>query len=151
MPSSADNATVPEANAEYAKVVSVQPVKGSRRVCTTRVVQRDSPKDRHQVAGTVIGAVAGGLLGHQLGGGRGRDIATVGGAVAGGIAGKKIQEGHQARDTGTRVVKICHNVKGSDKITTLYDVVYAYQGETFHVRLDHDPGDRMVLPVRGTE
>ena len=33
----------------------------------------------------------------------------------------------------------------------LYDVVYAYQGENFHVRLDHDPADRLVLPVRGVE
>jgi hypothetical protein len=33
----------------------------------------------------------------------------------------------------------------------LYNVVYAYQGQNFHVHLDHDPGDRIALPVRSVE
>ena len=40
--------------------------------------------------GTVLGAVAGGLLGNQVGSGSGRRAATVGGAAAGGIAGSHI-------------------------------------------------------------
>lgn len=43
------------------------------------------------ILGTVIGGVAGGLLGHQIGGGSGQTIATIGGAVAGGVAGNQIQ------------------------------------------------------------
>lgn len=39
------------------------------------------------VGATVTGAVIGGALGNQLGGGSGKDILTAGGAVAGGIAG----------------------------------------------------------------
>jgi len=39
--------------------------------------------------GTVIGAIAGGLPGRQLGSGSGRDIATIIGAVAGGYAGSR--------------------------------------------------------------
>lgn len=39
--------------------------------------------------GTVIGAIAGGLAGRQLGSGSGRDIATIIGAVAGGYAGSR--------------------------------------------------------------
>lgn len=42
--------------------------------------------------GTVIGGLAGGLLGHQVGGGRGQTIATIGGAVAGGVAGNQIEQ-----------------------------------------------------------
>lgn len=42
--------------------------------------------------GTVIGGLAGGLLGHQIGGGRGQTIATIGGAVAGGVAGNQIEQ-----------------------------------------------------------
>jgi outer membrane lipoprotein SlyB len=42
--------------------------------------------------GTVGGAVVGGLLGNQVGGGSGRKLATVGGAVAGGFAGNEVQK-----------------------------------------------------------
>jgi len=43
-------------------------------------------------AGAVGGAVVGGVLGHQVGAGRGRDIATVLGAIGGGIAGHEIEK-----------------------------------------------------------
>lgn len=42
--------------------------------------------------GTVIGGAAGGLLGHQIGGGRGQTVATIGGAVAGAVAGNQIEK-----------------------------------------------------------
>lgn len=42
--------------------------------------------------GTVIGAVVGGLLGHQVGRGNGKTAATVAGAVGGGFAGHAIGE-----------------------------------------------------------
>lgn len=42
--------------------------------------------------GIAIGAVAGGLLGNQIGGGSGKKIATVAGAVGGGYAGNEIEK-----------------------------------------------------------
>jgi len=42
--------------------------------------------------GAVAGAVVGGVLGHQVGGGRGKDLATVLGAVGGGFAGHQIEK-----------------------------------------------------------
>jgi len=42
--------------------------------------------------GAVGGAVVGGVLGHQVGGGRGKDIATVVGAVGGAVAGNEIEK-----------------------------------------------------------
>ena len=47
------------------------------------------------VPGAIVGAVIGGVLGHQVGGGRGRDVATVGGAVAGGAIGANVGRGGQ--------------------------------------------------------
>lgn len=41
--------------------------------------------------GAVGGAVVGGILGHQVGGGRGRDVATVLGALGGAFAGNQIE------------------------------------------------------------
>lgn len=42
--------------------------------------------------GAVGGAVLGGILGHQVGGGSGRDIATVLGALGGGVAGHNVEK-----------------------------------------------------------
>ena len=42
--------------------------------------------------GVVGGAVIGGLLGHQVGGGAGKKLATVGGAAAGGYAGNEVEK-----------------------------------------------------------
>ena len=58
---------------EYAQVLAVQPVKTQiktpREVCKDVTVTRQRPvQDQHQIAGTVVGALAGGLLGNQIGG-----------------------------------------------------------------------------------
>ncbi len=75
--------------------------------CHNEVVYRERPvDDHHRVIGTAIGAVAGGLIGHQIGGGRGKDLATVGGAVAGGYAGNQIQKHCQERKYRT-VERVC--------------------------------------------
>lgn len=76
---------------------------GSKVVCKNVEVQRNS-KDPNRIAGTAIGAVAGGLLGNQVGGGNGKKVATVAGAVAGGAAGRHIQ-GNQQSKNGDRVVE----------------------------------------------
>ena len=76
---------------------------GSRVVCKNVEVQRNS-RDPNRIAGTATGAVVGGLLGNQVGGGNGKKRATVAGAVAGGAAGRQIQ-GHPQNKTGDRVVE----------------------------------------------
>jgi outer membrane lipoprotein SlyB len=52
--------------------------------------------------GAVAGAVVGGLLGHSVGGGAGKKLATVGGVVAGGLAGNAIQN-QTGKTTGMEV------------------------------------------------
>ena len=75
--------------------------------CYDKVVyHKKAVKDPHRVTGTVIGAALGGLVGHQVGGGTGKDLATVGGAVAGGVAGHKIQRHRQDREY-REVVRVC--------------------------------------------
>jgi outer membrane lipoprotein SlyB len=54
--------------------------------------------------GAVGGAVAGGLLGNQIGGGRGRTIATIAGAIGGGLAGNGIE--HEVRKATTYQVQV---------------------------------------------
>jgi uncharacterized protein YcfJ len=139
------------AGPKYGRVVSVDPVReaasAGQRECHDEVVTRRAPvKDQHQIAGTAIGAVAGGLLGNQIGGGKGRTLATVAGAVGGGYAGHEIQERRQETNTVTSTVRKCNTVAGSsgDKIVA-YDVRYEYNGVTRSVRMDHDPGDRVQV------
>ncbi|HEX7932784.1 MAG TPA: glycine zipper 2TM domain-containing protein [Paraburkholderia sp.] len=54
--------------------------------------------------GAVGGAVAGGLLGNQVGGGRGRVLATIAGAVGGGLAGNGIE--HAVRKATSYQVQV---------------------------------------------
>ena len=58
--------------------------------CHDRVVYREHSSHSHHVLGTAIGAVAGGVIGNQFGGGNGKTVMTVGGAVAGGAIGHHI-------------------------------------------------------------
>jgi uncharacterized protein YcfJ len=83
------------------------PPKKTHTVCEDVVVQ-DQPGDKHQIAGMAIGGVAGGLLGNQVGGGKGKTIATVAGAAGGAYAGKKIQENQQSKNT--HVERRCREV-----------------------------------------
>lgn len=59
------------------------------RVIEVRSEQR---KGEASALGAIGGAVVGGLLGNQVGGGSGRSVATVGGAVAGGYAGRELEK-----------------------------------------------------------
>lgn len=45
------------------------------------------------VAGAVIGAIIGGVAGHQFGSGKGNTAATAGGAVVGGVVGSQVAKG----------------------------------------------------------
>ena len=51
----------------------------------------------------MLGAAAGGIIGHQFGGGSGRDVATVIGAVGGGLAGNTIQNRYVDRRPGQHI------------------------------------------------
>lgn len=67
---------------------------GDRYGCQCGVVkdvqQIDTQGGNDGTLGTVIGAVAGGLLGNQVGKGDGRKAATVAGAVVGGVVGNHV-------------------------------------------------------------
>ena len=43
-------------------------------------------------AGLIVGGIGGALLGRQIGGGTGRDLATLGGAAAGAYAGREVEK-----------------------------------------------------------
>lgn len=63
-----------------------------QRCGTVEGVYQEKRKGEANGVGMVGGAVVGGLLGNQIGGGSGRTLATVGGAVAGGYVGNEVQK-----------------------------------------------------------
>ena len=54
--------------------------------------------------GVVGGAVVGGVVGRQIGGGRGKDLATVAGAVGGAVAGNEIEK--RAKSTKSYAITV---------------------------------------------
>jgi outer membrane lipoprotein SlyB len=78
-------------------------------------------KGKGGAIGIIGGGVAGALLGNQVGGGRGKDIATIAGAAGGAYAGHKVEE--NLRSTKIWSVKVRLD-----------------SGEERTLELDHDPG-----------
>lgn len=81
---------------EAAPVVTAAAETSDTRLCNecARVVSVRSEERAGKASGIGVigGAVIGGLLGNQIGGGNGKKIATVGGAVAGGYAGNEVEK-----------------------------------------------------------
>lgn len=137
-----------------AQVLSVteayQTVDTPRQRCENVAVSRQAPvQDPNRNAGTVIGGLAGGLLGNQVGGGTGRDIATVAGAAAGGYAGNQIQKDLQQRDRVSSTERRCRTVMQTTRQLAGYDVTYRLDGQQHRVRTSFKPGP--TLPVKEGE
>lgn len=139
---------------KYAQVMSATPIKETvktpRQECRNVTVTHRKPvQDEHQITGSVLGAVAGGVLGHQFGGGRGKDVATVAGALAGGYAGNRTQSSLQENDTYTTQQQRCQTVYDKSQKTLGYDVTYKIGDQQGKIRMEHDPGTQIPLDKNG--
>jgi uncharacterized protein YcfJ len=139
-----------ETSGGYARVVSVVEIKERRQMpreeCRDVVVEEGKPvKDDKRILGTVGGAVVGGVLGHQVGGGRGKDLATAAGAVAGALGGRKVQENRQQKNAQPKVEKRCETVTEMSETVVGYDVTYELDGKQHTVRMSKKPGNRIPL------
>ena len=134
-----------------AEVVSVKAVSRTvstpRQECHDEQVTHTKPvKDKDRLLGTGVGAVVGGLLGNQVGGGSGKVLATVAGAAAGGYAGNRIQEKVQQGNTYTATEQRCTTVYDRSEAPNGYEVEYVLDGKKHRVHMSHDPGKR--IPVK---
>lgn len=135
----------------YADIVSVDPIVQTtstpRQECKNVTVTRQRPvQDDHRIAGTAIGAIVGGVVGNQFGGGSGKKIMTAAGAVGGGVAGNQVQQQMQQGDTYQTTEQRCSTVNDSKDETVGYDVRYRYDGEVREAKLDDKPdGDRVLM------
>jgi len=138
-------AWLPAQSQEMARVVSstpiVQQVTVPRQVCSETQILVQQPRSG---AGAVMGALAGGVLGNQVGGGSGRDVATAIGVIGGAILGDQL-EGEPApvartANTCTQQISVEHRVVG-------YNVVYEYAGRQYTTQMNNDPGSQLSIQV----
>jgi uncharacterized protein YcfJ len=112
-------------------------------------VERQQVQTRPQpnVGRGLLGAVIGGVIGHQIGGGSGRDLATVGGAVAGGVIGARTgpQRGGGIEE---RDVQHCRNVPNNAP-PDYWDVTYRFHGTLHRVQMTSAPGATVTVNGRG--
>jgi uncharacterized protein YcfJ len=101
------------------------------------VERQDVPANDRNLGGAAVGAVIGGILGHQVGSGRGNDAATVGGAVVGGLLGSQYGNTYTSRD-----VQRCREARGAPQY---WDVTYNFRGQQRYAQLTHPPGP--TIPV----
>jgi uncharacterized protein YcfJ len=115
--------------------------------------------------GTVLGAIVGGVAGHQVGSGRGNDAATAAGAVIGGLIGNQVDRDQGNVRPGERVTEVervpvernvqrCRVVDEVREAAVGFDVRYEYAGRQYTTRLPHDPGRNLrvrvdVQPIEG--
>ncbi|MGH8085820.1 MAG: glycine zipper 2TM domain-containing protein [Lysobacter sp.] len=138
----------------YATVIGTDPVRETsttstpREVCEDVVVQERLPERDGNAGGTVAGALIGGALGNQVGGGNGKKAATVAGAIAGGFIGNKVDKRHVGGRVVERVETNCRTVSDTSQSTKVvgYNVTYRNpDGTTGSMRTGSKPGERISL------
>lgn len=65
-----------------------------RNVCTNVQIPiyGSQPRQSSSGMGAIVGGLAGGILGNQIGGGSGKTAATIGGAILGGVVGNNVED-----------------------------------------------------------
>jgi len=132
-----------------ANVTSVRAVVGPpEQRCWVEQEQIPQERGKANVPGAVVGAVIGGILGHQVGGGRGKDLATVGGAVAGGAVGANVGRDRSGQPAQTKDVQRCENVQSQAR-PDHWDVTYTFRGQEHSVQMTDRPGRTVTVNERG--
>ena len=129
-----------------APVTSVRAVLAtSGQRCWVEREQVQSQRGNPNVPAALAGALIGGILGHQVGGGSGKDIATVGGVIAGAALGAQVGRDGPA---ATQDVQRCENTPGGAQ-PAFWDVSYNFRGQDHRVQMAMDPGDTITVNERG--
>jgi len=130
-----------------ANVTSVRAVLGTpEQRCWVERQQVPETRSGVNVPGAIAGAVIGGILGHQVGGGRGQDIATAGGAIAGAAVGGYVGRsggGQQSQD-----IERCASTPGQAR-PDYWDVTYNFQGQEHRIQMTTPPGPTVTVNSQG--
>ena len=137
---------------DEAQVVDVRPIKTRVRIpdqqesCwyeTARVQRRST-----SYTPPILGALAGGVLGNQVGGGNGKTVAT----IAGTLLGASVARDMQTSQPSTRAVTqrrcqiIDHGYVTEERIDG-YEVDYQYDGEIYSIQTQYPPRGTIRVKV----
>ena len=129
---------------DYARVIDSTPIYASvsREECWNPSTgsyeeRRDNRTDIGK--GAAIGAIAGGVLGHQVDHGAGTAL----GAILGGVLGHQIEKDRDRRDDLD--LSRCRMVSDSGAGVEGYEVRYRYRGNEYTTRMAQDPGNRLLV------
>lgn len=132
-----------------ARVTSVRAVVGPpEQRCWTEREQVVQERSDNRVPAALAGALIGGILGHQIGGGTGRDLATVGGVIAGAAVGSQAGRDRGDPQVSTQDVRRCTTVPARHN-TDYWDVSYEYRGVAHRVQMTSPPGATVSVNRRG--
>jgi uncharacterized protein YcfJ len=113
-----------------------------------QVTQAAPNNNNSNVGGLLLGGLVGGVLGHQVGGGSGKDLATVGGAVAGALLGNNVAGGNNAfGGAATQNVQRCETTQNATP--AYWDVTYNYRGLEHRVQMSTPPGETIAVNGNG--
>lgn len=140
----------------YADVLRADPVyetvrfREPREECYDEDVVRRERGGGDPTGGTVLGAIIGGVVGNQVGGGSGRKAATAAGAIIGGAVGHRVDSTNGGPDREYRdTQRVCRmvDVEREERRVAGFDVEYRYKGDVYMSRLDYDPGNKLRIRV----
>lgn len=130
-------------------VTSVRAVVGpAEQRCWVEHQQVAQERSNANIPAAIAGAVIGGILGHQIGGGRGQDLATAGGAVAGAAVGSNIGRDGGGQQVATRDVQRCASVPSQAR-PEYWDVTYNFHGQEHRIQMTSPPGSTVTVNERG--
>jgi uncharacterized protein YcfJ len=87
----------------------------------------------------IAGTLLGGILGHQVGGGRGKDLATVGGAIAGATLGSNLGSNGGGQQVVTQNVQRCTTTQSQTR-PEYWDVTYSFRNIEHRIQMTTPPG-----------
>lgn len=139
----------PQERIYEADVTSVRAVLGApEQRCWVEREEFARERGNANVPAAIAGAVIGGILGHQVGGGRGKDVATAGGAVAGAAVGANIgRDGSQKHSYGQDVQR-CSTVPNQGP-PEYWDVTYEFRGQEYRMQMAVPPGRTVRVNAQG--
>jgi uncharacterized protein YcfJ len=137
---------------DTAKVISAVPIYQTvsipvdEPVCWQEQAWRPRP---HSAAPTVIGAVIGGVVGNQFGGGDGKTALTIAGAAIGGTIGYQVSRHHDHRGPYPVVEERCEMQRywRAEERLIAWDVAYKYRGQVYHAQMPERPGKKIRVRV----
>lgn len=132
-----------------ANVTSVRAVVGPpEQRCWVEREQVIQEQSNTNIPGAIAGAVIGGILGHQVGAGSGKDLATAGGVVAGGLLGANIGRDGGGQQVSTQNVQRCSSIP-SQAQPDYWDVTYNFHGQEHRMQTTSPPGNTVSVNERG--